>query len=194
MERKVKERWIGQLAFMAVWAVLFGGVATFVAVGDPNAPWFLWLFPVAAVVVAGLLLRRVLRAGFVVSSEGVSGTHELGDELLGWDTISAFDWEPAGSTSSSGSRRSSYQLVAATDHGAVQVTSLQASSRGARQIMQALAGARDDGIIPERIEVHPPPTMGQLLRQFGAAVTGQQRAATMPESAEPPAADGPTEG
>ncbi|MDZ7676928.1 MAG: hypothetical protein U5K29_00045 [Acidimicrobiales bacterium] len=168
MQRQVSERWV---VHGVIGAIVTAGLVAFPVVttvtSDGEVPWFLWLLPVAGLAVAAFTLRTVLRSGFVVSAEGLSDTHELGDETVPWDDVSAFEWEMSGSGSGGGQQRNTYRLVAVTSHGPVRVTSIAATGRSARRITQTLSAAHDEGLVPEHVAVHRPPTAAELLRKLG---------------------------
>lgn len=99
--REPREPWI---AFLFVWAAGFGGIpavliASSVADGV-GVPLLLWLFPAVAAIVVVIGVRRVRRAGFVLSEVGIEGAHDVESGLLPWSDVERIEWRHAGPTSS----------------------------------------------------------------------------------------------
>ena len=100
---RIREPRAGWMAFLWVWAAIFGGVPLVMLVAAPfagGAPvLFLLLFPLIAAGVLAVAVRRSLRAGFTLGEEGIHGAHDAETDVVPWGEVERILWRWSEETS-----------------------------------------------------------------------------------------------
>lgn len=154
---RIREPRATWMAFLWVWALLFGGIPLVMlpmVARDGGPVPLLLLFPVVAAVVLAGTLRRSLRAGFRLTGDGIEGVHDAEDHLVPWSDVSHVEWRWAEETSGvkvNGRPLPDGYALHAVLHGGRVVRLMQrvAPRYGQQQdCNEQLARAHADGLLP----------------------------------------------
>lgn len=177
---RVREPREGWVAFVWVWAAIFGGVPLAAlrsgeAVDGPVP--VLLLLPLIAVGVLVGVLRRSLRAGFTLAEDGIHGAHDSEDEVLPWSQVARLEWRWSGPTSDvkvNDEPLPSGPALHAVLHDGRAVRVMQRVARRRRQrrrIAATLASARSAGLLPVPFDADADVSAGLLdaIRRVGGS-------------------------
>lgn len=157
---RIREPRAGWAWFLWLWGAGFGGIPLVMLVsgatsttGEPPV-LFLLLFPAIAAAVLVPVVRRTLRAGFHLETDGIHGAHDAEASVVPWAEVERIEWrwaeETSGVTVNDRPLPDGYALHALLRDGRVVRLMQRVAPRYGQQqdLNQQLARAQAAGAVP----------------------------------------------